>query len=139
MGWVTRRFKIPDKKKPKGLTKDILEKNEHKTEINLGDAKKLLEQKKKKSNIEFLIDENVLGIDRYLSSLDIKYRKVGDPDCPALKSDDPTVAKFAKEHNLVVVTNDDKLQKQCDPLDVDCVIMDLRDLTNKVKKYADSH
>ena len=34
------------------------------------------------SDIEFLIDENVLGIDRYLDGYEIKYRKIGDPDCP---------------------------------------------------------
>lgn len=91
------------------------------------------------SKVEFLIDENILGIDRYLASWDMKFRKVGDPDCPPLGSDDPIVAKFAKKNNLVVVTNDDNLQKQCEPLDVDCVIMDLRDLAKKVKEYVESH
>jgi len=74
-----------------------------------------------------------------LASWDIKYRKVGDRDCPPLGSDDPTVAKFAKKNNLIVITKDDNLQKQCEPLDVECVNTDLRDLANKVKKYADSH
>lgn len=92
----------------------------------------------KKSDIEFLIDENILGIDRYLSSFDIKYRKVGDSDCPPRGSDDPMVAKFAQKHNLVVVTNDDKLQKQCEPLDVDCITPSLSDLAKKVKAYANS-
>ncbi len=48
------------------------------------------------------------------------------------------MAKFAKEKELIVVTNDDKLTKQCELLDVDFVFMDLRDFAKKVKEYADS-
>lgn len=91
------------------------------------------------SDIEFLIDENVLGLDRYLDTFDIKYRKVGDKDCPKLGSDDPAVAKFAHKEKLVVVTNDENLQKQCDLFDVECVFMDLRDFARKIKQYAESH
>jgi len=91
------------------------------------------------SNIEFLIDENILGLDRYLDTFDIKFRKVGDVNCPPLGSDDPTVAKFAHKEELVVVTNDDELQKQCELFDVGCVFMDLRDFAKKVKEYANSH
>ena len=76
------------------------------------DDVKKLDKKMEKTSIEFLIDENILGIDRHLASLDIKYRKVGDPECPKLGSDDPTVAKFAQKNNLVIITNDDKLQKK---------------------------
>lgn len=91
------------------------------------------------SKIEFLIHENVLGLDRYLDTLDIKYRKIGDSDCPEKGSKDPIVAKFADKNNLVVITNDDNLLKQCEPIGVDCVFMDLRDFVKKVKDYADSH
>jgi len=90
------------------------------------------------SNIEFLIDENVLGLDRYLDTFGIKYRKVGDENCPPLKSDDPTVAKFADKENLIVLTNDDKLKKQCDLFGVKYVFSDLTDFARKVKKYVDS-
>jgi len=90
-------------------------------------------------DIEFLVDENVLGLNRYLDSFNIKYRKVGDQDCPKLGSDDPIVAKFADENNLVVATNDDKLKKQCDLIDVECVFMDMTDFAKKVKEYAASH
>ena len=91
------------------------------------------------SDIKFLIDENVLGLDRYLLSLDIKFQKIGDPDCPPKGSDDPTVAKFASNNKLVVITSDENLQKQCEILDVGCVLNDLRDLARKVKNYAESH
>ncbi|MDE1863004.1 MAG: hypothetical protein KGI33_08840 [Thaumarchaeota archaeon] len=91
------------------------------------------------SDIEFLIDENVLGLDRYLSSLDIRFKKVGEPGCPAKGSDDPTVAKFSHKHGLVVVTNDDNLKKQCKILGVGYVFMDLKDFARKVKEYAASH
>lgn len=90
-------------------------------------------------NIEFLIDENVLGLDRYLLSLDIKFKKIGDPDCPPKGSDDPTVAKFAHKNKLVMITNDDNLKKQCEILDVGCVFMDLKDFARKIKDYAESH
>jgi len=138
MGWITKRIKIPNKKKHLLSSKDLL-KNPPEPKLDLDRVQKLREQRKEKSSVTFLIDENVLGIDRYLSSFSINYRKVGDPDCPPLGSDDPTVAKFAKENSLVVVTNDDKLLKQCEPLDVNCVFIDLRDLARKVKSYADSH
>jgi len=91
------------------------------------------------SNIEFLIDENVLGLDRYLDTFNIKYRKVGDPNCPEKESDDPIVAKFAKEENLVILTNDDKLKKQCELLDVKCLFNDLTDFARRVRDYNDAH
>jgi len=91
------------------------------------------------SDIEFLVDENVLGLARYLDTFDIKYRKVGDENCPPLGSDDPTVAKFADKENLVVITSDDKLKKQCELFDVDCVFNDMTDVAKKVKKWAESH
>jgi len=90
------------------------------------------------SNIEFLIDENVLGLDRYLDTFDIKYRKIGDKNCPEKGSDDPTVAKFAKKENLVILTNDDNLKKQCELFDVKIVFNDLTDFAKKVRDYADS-
>ena len=93
----------------------------------------------KLSYIEFLIDENVLGLARYLDTFDIKYRKVGDENCPPLKSDDPTVAKFAHKEKLIVLTNDDKLKKQCDLFGVKCVFNDLTDYARKIKEYADSN
>jgi len=48
------------------------------------------------SDIEFLIDENVLGLNRYLKTFDIKHRSVGDPDCPELGSDDDEFGTFDK-------------------------------------------
>ena len=91
------------------------------------------------SDIEFLIDENVLGLARYLDTLDVKYRKIGDENCPPLKSDDPTVAKFADKENLVVLTNDDKLKKQCELFGVKCVFNDLTDYAKRIKEFADSN
>lgn len=91
------------------------------------------------SDIEFLIDENVLGLARYLDTFDIKYRKIGDENCPTLKSDDPTVAKFAHKENLVVLTNDDKLKKQCELFGVKCFFNDLTDYARRIKEYTDSN
>ena len=91
------------------------------------------------SDIKFLIDENVLGLARHLDTFDIKYRKIGDENCPKKGSDDPTVVKFADKENLVVITNDDKLTKQCELFDVKFVFGDLRDFARKVKEYEDSN
>jgi len=91
------------------------------------------------SDIEFLIDENVLGLSRYLDTFDIKYRKIGDENCPKLGSDDPTVAKFADKESLVVLTNDDKLKKQCELFGVKYVFNDLTDFARKIKEYTNSN
>ena len=91
------------------------------------------------SDIEFLIDENVLGIGRYLDAFNLKYRKIGDENCLKLGSDDTEVAKFAEKENLVVITNDEKLKKQCELFGVGFVFSDLTDFARKVKKYADSN
>ncbi|KAF6243633.1 hypothetical protein C6988_02505 [Nitrosopumilus sp. b1] len=88
--------------------------------------------------VEFLIDENILGLDRYLEGMPIKYKKIGDHGCPPKGSKDSTVARFAQENNLVVLTNDDKLTKQCDLLGVDFIFQDLRDFAKKVKEFSDS-
>ncbi len=89
--------------------------------------------------MEFLLDENVLGLDRYLDVFELKYRRIGDENCPPLKSSDSDVAKFANKENLVVVTNDDNLKKQCVLFEVKYVFSDLRDFARKIKTYAGSN
>jgi len=89
--------------------------------------------------MEFLLDENVLGLDRYLDIFELKYRKIGDDNCIPLKSDDSTVAKFAHTEHLVVVTNDDNLKKQCELFGVRYVFSDLTDFARKIKAYSESH
>ena len=91
------------------------------------------------SDIEFLVDENILGLARYLETFDIKFRSIGDKNCPEKGSDDPTVAKFAHKENLVVLTSDEKLKKQCDLFDVKCFLNDLTGFAKKVREYADTH
>ena len=61
--------------------------------------------------VEFLLDENILGLDRYLTG--IKYKKIGDEGCPAKKTDDKEVVEYAMKNNLVIVTEDGKMIKQC--------------------------
>ncbi len=81
-----------------------------------------------------LIDENSLGVDRYLVTLNVNIIKVGDPDAPPLKSPDDIVAKYALDHNCTVITRDDKLVKQCQVLDVPVIAVDITDLAKKVIK-----
>ena len=87
--------------------------------------------------VEFLIDEHLLGIDRYLEG-HVKFFRVGDDERLPLGSSDPTVAKFAKDNNMIIVTNDGKLLKQCNLLGIEFVTLDLVvDLAKKVLKYPD--
>ena len=74
---------------------------------------------------EFLLDENVLGLDRYLTG--IKYKKIGDEGCPAKEADDKQVVEYAMKNNLVIVTGDDKMIKQCGMLNVNCISIDLEE------------
>ena len=88
--------------------------------------------------VKFLIDENLLGIDRYLEGY-VDFFRVGDDKRLPLGSSDPTVAKFAKDNNMIIVTNDGNLLKQCNLLDIEFVTLDLVvDLAKKVLKYPDS-
>jgi len=86
--------------------------------------------------ITFLIDENILGIDRFLATLDCNIIKVGDQGAPPLGSDDPIVAKCAYDNKYVVVRNDEKLVKQCRFLNVPFVSYGIEDLAKKVEEYA---
>ena len=87
---------------------------------------------------EFLLDENVLGLDRYLTG--IKYKKIGDEGCPAKEADDKQVVEYAMENNLVIVTKDDKMIKQCGMLDVNCINVDLDvELVKKINAYNNSN
>ena len=88
--------------------------------------------------VKFLIDEQLLGIDRYLEG-HVKFIRVGDDEerLP-LGSSDPKVAQFAKDNDLIIVTNDGKLIKQCNLLEIEFIALDIVvDLARKVLKYED--
>ena len=87
---------------------------------------------------EFLLDENVLGLARYLDGK-VEFKKIGDEGCPSKESPDHQVARFAKEHNLVIVTNDEKLEKQCRLFDIACVSIDMQlELVKRVLSYKNT-
>ena len=87
---------------------------------------------------EFLLDENVLGLDRYLTGM--KYKKIGDEGCPAKKTDDKEVVEYAMKNNLVIVTGDSKMIKQCKMLNVNCIGIDLEEeLVKKINAYNNSN
>ena len=88
--------------------------------------------------VEFLLDENILGLDRYLTG--IKYKKIGDEGCPAKKTDDKEVVEYAMKNNLVIVTEDGKMIKQCKILNLNCVSINLvEELVEKIKDYNNSN
>lgn len=92
---------------------------------------------KNNKKISILIDENVLGIYRYLASLNVDLVKIGDPNAPPLGSDDATVANYAKQNQHTIVTNDEKLVKQCEFLGVPNISTGIEDLAKKVKNYLE--
>jgi len=82
--------------------------------------------------VSLLIDENSLGIDRYLSELDVKIIKVGDiPELPK-GTDDPIVAKYAKANNCIIITRDDNMVKACNFHEVKVISIGIDDLAKKV-------
>lgn len=78
-----------------------------------------------------LIDEDSLGVDRYLTEIDRKIIKVGDPPELPLGTDDAIVAKYAKDHKCIVLTRDDKLVKQCKFYEVKYITLGMEDLARK--------
>ena len=84
--------------------------------------------------VEFLLDENVLGLDRFLKHR-VNYRMVGDVDCPAKEADDPEIVKFARENGLVIVTKDSKMVEQCEFEGVKYVTFTDIDFAKKVTEY----
>ena len=89
-------------------------------------------------DVEFLLDENALGLARFLENR-VRYRKVGDEECPTKEAEDPEVVKFAKEKNLVIVTRDNKMVKQCEFEGVGFVTFDDGDFAKKIMAYANSN
>ena len=86
---------------------------------------------------EFLLDENVLGLARFLENR-VKYRKVGDNGCPIKEAEDPVVVKFAKDNSMVIVTKDTKMVEQCKFEGVNYVTFDDADFAKKIEKYSNS-
>ena len=84
---------------------------------------------------EFLLDEDVLGLDRYLEN-HVTYRKIGDDNCPAKEATDSTVVKFAKENNLVLVTRDEKMINQCKLDEVEFVTLNDLDFAQKIIEHS---
>ncbi len=84
--------------------------------------------------ISLLIDEDSLGVDRYLSELDAKIIKIGDDDVPELPkgTKDPIVAKYAKDNNCIVITRDDNMVKACNFYKVKVISIGIIDLGEKI-------
>lgn len=89
------------------------------------------------TEVEFLLDENALGLARFLENK-VKYRKVGDNECPAKEAGDPEVVKFARENNLVIVTKDNKMIDQCKFENMKYVAFEDTEFAKKVLNYKDS-
>ena len=82
--------------------------------------------------VSLLIDEDSLGVDRYLSELDVKIIKVGDiPELPK-GTEDPVVAKYAKANNCIIITRDDNMVKACNFYKVKVISIGIIDLGEKI-------
>ena len=86
---------------------------------------------------EFLLDENVLGLARFLENR-VKYRKVGDKDCPSKEAEDPEIVRFAKENDLIIVTKDIKMIDECKFENVKYVTFNDIDFAGKIVDYSKS-
>ena len=89
------------------------------------------------SHVEFLLDENVLGLARFLENR-VKYRKVGGDGCPIKEAEDPAVVKFAKDNGMVIVTRDIKMIEQCEFEGVNYVTLNDIDFAKKITRYPNS-
>ena len=87
--------------------------------------------------MEFLLDENVLGLARFLEN-SVKYRKVGDNGCPSKEADDPEIVRFAKENNLTIITKDIKMIQECKFENIKYVTIDDTDFAKKILNYSNS-
>ena len=85
--------------------------------------------------VEFLLDENTLGLARFLENR-VKYKKVGDDGCPVLSAEDPEIVKFARENNMIIVTKDIKMIEECQFENVEYVTMNDLDFARKVANYS---
>lgn len=83
---------------------------------------------------EFLLDENALGLARFLENR-VKYRKVGDEGCPKKEAEDPEIVRFARENSLIIVTKDQKMIKECEFENVEYVTLEDTDFARKVVEY----
>ena len=70
-------------------------------------------------DIEFLLDENILGLDKYLPSL--KIHKIGDSGYPPKSSKDESILDFAQENNLIIITCDRRFVKQIKRRKMECI------------------
>ena len=85
--------------------------------------------------LEFLLDENVLGLDTYLKN-HVNYRKIGDGNSPAKKTPDSEIIKFAKENKLIIITKDEKMIKQCKVEKLEYITINDEDFAKKIISYT---
>jgi len=85
--------------------------------------------------LNFLIDEDSLGVERYIATMNVNIKKVGSVDELPYGVADEIVAQYAKEYNYVVITQDENLVKQCNVHKIKTVSVGIEDLAKKVLQY----
>ena len=87
--------------------------------------------------LNFLIDEDSLGVERYIATMNVNIKKVGSVDELPYGVADEIVAQYAKEYNCVVITQDENLVKQCNVHEIKTVSVGIEDLAKKILQYIE--
>ncbi len=78
-------------------------------------------KKNLKDSREFFLDENIIGLHKYLPSL--KIHKIGDGGCPTPRSKDKKILEFAQENNLIIITCDKEFVKLIQEKKMECIYL----------------
>ncbi len=87
--------------------------------------------------VEFLLDENVLGLARFLED-SVKYRSVGGNGCPEREAEDQVIVQFAHKNDLIIITKDAKMVDACKFRGVKYVTHGDEDLARKIIEVANN-
>lgn len=87
---------------------------------------------------EFFLDENVLGVAYYLRD-HVKYRKIGDDNCPSKGAKDLEIIQFTIDNDLILVTKDRKMIQLCNNEQAEYITIEDIDIADKITNYTTNY